>query len=474
MADDQNNDDQWLYGDSMAESQDANNDVSDEKKLGKSEHDSDKKGIEELSQPEKGQEQGEDSTTEPASESAADESRTAEETDDKNDGEIDDDDDDDDSDDDVNVVIGDIKTTPATYSSLNIKRGGLLTSAGGIDKLKQPGKFSIEEFEQIGTINGIPTHEYNLDSLEDKPWRKPGADITDYFNYGFNEETWRAYCERQKRMRVHESGVGLGPLGSTSAAAANAPGPTRPGAIPVSITNDNSKYNAALGIRKAGPPPGRKMGGSIDVIGSGGGTLASRRNTDRDTPPKENVIQVMTADRREYSRKNPGFPDMSVPPPTGLPPSFDVPPPIPVPSPFPPQPPPRMHPPPPGPYGQEQFYSPDTDPYYQSYEPTQEQQWLGHESFGPREEPHSGIPGPTSSNLKSKDDKDSPKASRDRDRDRSEREKEKHRSHRHRSRSRSPSERKRRHKSRSRSPNHRSHRKKKSKKSDKTKDEDSD
>lgn len=58
--------------------------------------------------------------------------------DDKNDGEIEDDDndDDDDSDDDVNVVIGDIKTTPATYSTLNIKRTGLLTSASGIDKLK--------------------------------------------------------------------------------------------------------------------------------------------------------------------------------------------------------------------------------------------------------------------------------------------------------------------------------------------------
>jgi len=43
---------------------------------------------------------------------------------------------------------------------------------------QQPGKFSIEEFEQIGTINGLPAHEFNLDSLEDKPWRKPGADIT--------------------------------------------------------------------------------------------------------------------------------------------------------------------------------------------------------------------------------------------------------------------------------------------------------
>ena len=36
-----------------------------------------------------------------------------------------------------------------------------------------------------------------------------GADLTDYFNYGFTEDTWAAYCSRQKRMRVNESGVGM-------------------------------------------------------------------------------------------------------------------------------------------------------------------------------------------------------------------------------------------------------------------------
>lgn len=65
---------------------------------------------------------------------------------------------------------------------------------------QQSGKFTVEEFDQPGMINGVPAVDYNLDSLEDKPWRKPGADITDYFNYGFNEDTWRAYCERQKRF----------------------------------------------------------------------------------------------------------------------------------------------------------------------------------------------------------------------------------------------------------------------------------
>ncbi|KAI9596553.1 Fip1 motif-domain-containing protein, partial [Syncephalis fuscata] len=36
---------------------------------------------------------------------------------------------------------------------------------------------------------------------EDRPWRKPGADLTDYFNYGFDESTWRMYCARQKQIR---------------------------------------------------------------------------------------------------------------------------------------------------------------------------------------------------------------------------------------------------------------------------------
>ncbi|KAF8438718.1 Fip1 motif-domain-containing protein, partial [Terfezia claveryi] len=35
----------------------------------------------------------------------------------------------------------------------------------------------------------------------EKPWRKPGADVTDYFNYGFDEFTWTAYCQKQSSLR---------------------------------------------------------------------------------------------------------------------------------------------------------------------------------------------------------------------------------------------------------------------------------
>ncbi|KAF2861031.1 hypothetical protein K470DRAFT_246362 [Piedraia hortae CBS 480.64] len=33
-----------------------------------------------------------------------------------------------------------------------------------------------------------------------KPWRLPGTDQTDYFNYGFDEYTWTQYCIKQQSM----------------------------------------------------------------------------------------------------------------------------------------------------------------------------------------------------------------------------------------------------------------------------------
>lgn len=34
-----------------------------------------------------------------------------------------------------------------------------------------------------------------------KPWRRPGSDISDYFNYGFDEFTWASYCLKQQELR---------------------------------------------------------------------------------------------------------------------------------------------------------------------------------------------------------------------------------------------------------------------------------
>lgn len=36
--------------------------------------------------------------------------------------------------------------------------------------------------------------DVNIDTFMEKPWNVPGVDITDYFNFGFNESTWKLYC----------------------------------------------------------------------------------------------------------------------------------------------------------------------------------------------------------------------------------------------------------------------------------------
>ncbi|XP_058923645.1 pre-mRNA 3'-end-processing factor FIP1 isoform X34 [Kogia breviceps] len=127
--------------------------------------------------------------------------------------EDDSDSDSDDDEDDVHVTIGDIKTGAPQYGSygtapvnLNIKTGGRVYGTTGT-------KVKGVDLDAPGSINGVPLLEVDLDSFEDKPWRKPGADLSDYFNYGFNEDTWKAYCEKQKRIRM---GLEVIPVTSTT------------------------------------------------------------------------------------------------------------------------------------------------------------------------------------------------------------------------------------------------------------------
>lgn len=52
----------------------------------------------------------------------------------------------------------------------------------------------------IGTLDGRSILEVDLNSLNDKPWRRPGSDLSDWFNYGFDEISWEAYCYRRKEL----------------------------------------------------------------------------------------------------------------------------------------------------------------------------------------------------------------------------------------------------------------------------------
>lgn len=46
---------------------------------------------------------------------------------------------------------------------------------------------------------GKTAFDVDIDGMEEQPWRHPGVDIADFFNYGFTEDSWRVYCEKQLR-----------------------------------------------------------------------------------------------------------------------------------------------------------------------------------------------------------------------------------------------------------------------------------
>ncbi|RDB29140.1 Pre-mRNA polyadenylation factor fip1 [Hypsizygus marmoreus] len=51
-----------------------------------------------------------------------------------------------------------------------------------------------------GIFDGRSILELDLGAMVDKPWRRPGSDISDWFNYGFDEISWEAYCYRRRDL----------------------------------------------------------------------------------------------------------------------------------------------------------------------------------------------------------------------------------------------------------------------------------
>ncbi|XP_060680183.1 pre-mRNA 3'-end-processing factor FIP1 isoform X1 [Hemiscyllium ocellatum] len=248
-------------------------------------------------------------------------------------GEDESDSDSDDDDDDVQVTIGDIKTGAPQYTygvtpvNLNIKSSGRLYGSG-----TKAGKGV--DLDAPGDINGMPALEIDLDSFEDKPWRKPGADLSDYFNYGFNEETWKAYCEKQKRLRM---GLEPLPLASTTNRITVQQGRTGNPEKEPEVPPPKMDFPSPPNRFRAGPPPNRRLSGSIEVIGGQLITIARVEGRRRDRGgADENAIQVLgdhpaSEFNNNTSSKRPPFIPPGAPPPhlTGPPPPF-LPPPPPV------------------------------------------------------------------------------------------------------------------------------------------------
>ncbi|CAD2222504.1 Fip1 motif/Zinc finger C-x8-C-x5-C-x3-H type (and similar)/CCCH-type zinc finger containing protein, putative [Angomonas deanei] len=49
-----------------------------------------------------------------------------------------------------------------------------------------------------GPLISTATFGYDIEEMSKRPWSQPGAKLSDYFNYGFDETTWRLYCAMQK------------------------------------------------------------------------------------------------------------------------------------------------------------------------------------------------------------------------------------------------------------------------------------
>ncbi|XP_015975092.1 pre-mRNA 3'-end-processing factor FIP1 isoform X12 [Rousettus aegyptiacus] len=238
--------------------------------------------------------------------------------------EDDSDSDSDDDEDDVHVTIGDIKTGAPQYGSygtapvnLNIKTGGRVYGTTGT-------KVKGVDLDAPGSINGVPLLEVDLDSFEDKPWRKPGADLSDYFNYGFNEDTWKAYCEKQKRIRM---GLEVIPVTSTTNKITVQQGRTGNSEKETVLPSTKAEFTSPPSLFKAGLPPSRRLPGAIDVIGQ---TITISRVEGRRRANENSNIQVLsersaTEVDNNFSKPPPFFPPGA--PPTHLPPPPFLPPP---------------------------------------------------------------------------------------------------------------------------------------------------
>ena len=51
-----------------------------------------------------------------------------------------------------------------------------------------------------GIFDGRSILELDLTALAEKQWRRSGSDISDWFNYGFDELSWEAYCYRRRDL----------------------------------------------------------------------------------------------------------------------------------------------------------------------------------------------------------------------------------------------------------------------------------
>ncbi|KAG7316745.1 hypothetical protein KOW79_020286 [Hemibagrus wyckioides] len=194
-----------------------------------------------------------------------------------------------DSDDNLHVTISSLQTDKIQSIStpVHLKTSSITTGSGT--------KIRGVTLVALDSNTGTPALEVD-EELEEKPWRKPGADLSDYFNYGFNDDTWKSYCDKQRKLRMSSEFLTLG-----------------------SSDKNTGSHDVLLSKSDCSS---RKLKSTIDVIGGQKETII-RLEGQRNHSTDGSITQVQSSSEQ---------PVHAEPPSTKLPPFF---PPIIPPPPFP-------------------------------------------------------------------------------------------------------------------------------------------
>ena len=122
---------------------------------------------------------------------------------------------------DVDVVLQDNVVVNASLDAAKRKSHTHVHSAptGNYAAFRIPGDiFSLGNKAPWDVVNPMGVHpkdaeksifSYDISSLpeteEARPWRAAGADMSDWFNYGFNENTWEKYRKKMLKVIKNES-----------------------------------------------------------------------------------------------------------------------------------------------------------------------------------------------------------------------------------------------------------------------------
>ncbi|CAF3512184.1 Cleavage polyadenylation factor subunit fip1 [Fusarium graminearum] len=104
------------------------------------------------------------------------------------------------------TASNDMPAQPAPVKQESESRTSVNVAAPSADKTSAAASKSTIDVNvnPIHPGTGKPITQVNIDEdlpENDKPWRKPGTDISDYFNYGFDEFTWALYASKQETVR---------------------------------------------------------------------------------------------------------------------------------------------------------------------------------------------------------------------------------------------------------------------------------